>query len=104
MGLKKKGRHALYIPHLNISLSRLRRQQGVRIGDVGIITQNGAFDFMFSVYSSPSDSADLSGFPAGFEPIQMPSSALGREGEVVVTSEHSAHDSLTSSGIAKEVL
>ena len=101
MGLKKKGRHALWIPHLNISLSLERRQQGVRIGDVGIITPNGAFDFMFSIYSPPTGSSDPSSLPSGFEQMQTPSSL---EREVVVISEHSAHDALTSIGIAKQAL
>ncbi|KIM79349.1 hypothetical protein PILCRDRAFT_48436, partial [Piloderma croceum F 1598] len=46
--LEKLG-YPLWYPDLDENLSHEYRDQGIRIGDVGIITGAGQFDFQFNV-------------------------------------------------------
>jgi hypothetical protein len=45
----EKRNHPLWIPQSNMVLPILYRAQGVRVGDVGIFTESGAFDFLFNI-------------------------------------------------------
>jgi len=101
MALRKKGRHPLWIPQPNLHLPLEYRRRGTQVGDVGIITEDGAFDFMFNICAPVSGSTDSLNLPAGFQPIYPP---ISPEKEVVVLAEHSARDALTSRGISKQVL
>jgi len=101
MGLRKKGRHALWAPQPYLQLPLEYRRGGTQVGDVGIITQEGAFDFMFNICGTINlgfnESASL---PAGIVPIYPPV----EEEEVSVMAEHSARDALTSQGVSKHTL
>ena len=55
------------MPTPSIGLSPAYRQRGIRIGDVGVITANGAFEFLFNVCD---DEVDPTIFPGGFEPLK----------------------------------
>ncbi|KIM79237.1 hypothetical protein PILCRDRAFT_36666, partial [Piloderma croceum F 1598] len=46
--LEKLG-YPLWYPDLDENLPATYREHGVRIGDVGIITEGGQFDFIFNV-------------------------------------------------------
>ncbi|KAF8336673.1 hypothetical protein F5887DRAFT_987264 [Amanita rubescens] len=58
--------YPLYMPTPSRGLSAGYRKKGVRVGDVGIITANGAFDFLFNAckHNDPSD--------AGVNPFILP--------------------------------
>ena len=102
MELRKKGRHALWAPEPYLQLPLQYRRGGTQIGDVGIITQDGDFDFMFNIYGRfiPANN-DLADFPIGFAPIRPP---RRREKEVSAKAEHQARDTLTSQGMSKRIL
>jgi len=101
MSLRKKGRHPLWIPQPNLQLPLEYRRRGTQVGDVGIITEDGAFDFMFNICAPATSPTNPSNLPVGFQPIYPP---ILPENEVVVLTEHSARDALTSRGISKQAL
>uniref|UniRef100_A0A8H7XWW5 Uncharacterized protein n=1 Tax=Psilocybe cubensis TaxID=181762 RepID=A0A8H7XWW5_PSICU len=71
--LLQKGRgHPLWIPQPNIHLPTPYRVKGVCIGDVGIITSDGAFDFLFNICLSATDPIHSGQLPAGFVPVDPP--------------------------------
>jgi len=53
------------------------RRQGISIGDVGIITSTGEFDFLFNILQSPEHAINGGLVPRGFSPI--PREALERD-------------------------
>ncbi|PPQ77885.1 hypothetical protein CVT25_015372 [Psilocybe cyanescens] len=63
--------HPLWIPQSNMRLPVPYRQTGVCIGDVGIITREGAFDCLFNI-CLPRDHPINSHVPDNFEPLLIP--------------------------------
>ncbi|KAJ7664275.1 hypothetical protein B0H17DRAFT_1256237 [Mycena rosella] len=47
------------------------REVGTRIGDVGILTENGAFDPIFNILHRSDDPINRFGVPQGFEPVLL---------------------------------
>ncbi|KAJ4000706.1 hypothetical protein F5050DRAFT_1803898 [Lentinula boryana] len=45
------------------------KKQGIRIGDVGILTTTGGFDYLFNTCLPRNDPANSAGVPEGFEPL-----------------------------------
>ena len=54
--LTHKAGYPLYIPTPPEGLPESHRENGVRVGDVGVITANGAFHFLFNVFQHHSQS------------------------------------------------
>jgi len=100
MEIRKKGRHPLWNPQPYLQLSPRYRKTGTQVGDVGIITEDGAFDVMFNICgrTTRDESPNL---PIGIMPIHPP---IEWEKEVTMLAEHSARDTLTSRGISKKIL
>ncbi|GLB34403.1 hypothetical protein LshimejAT787_0112870 [Lyophyllum shimeji] len=48
------------------------RTKGVRVGDVGYVTEDGAVETLFDVRASPSDPINSRGVPEGFEQVHIP--------------------------------
>lgn len=67
--LKHRHGYPLYGPEPPENLPIQYRKKGVRIGDVGTITPDGAFDFLFNVDSSQADSINPHTLPSDFETI-----------------------------------
>jgi len=66
--------YPLWIPQANTYLHKTYRSRGVSIGDVGILTPSGAFDYLFNI-CVPADNPINPGqdlVPDGFEPIRLP--------------------------------
>jgi hypothetical protein len=59
--------YPLWYPDLDQNLPQAYRDHGVNMGDVGIITGNGAFDFKFNVCTTPEDAVNVRGVPNNFE-------------------------------------
>lgn len=58
----------LWVPSPNLNLHLTYRRHGVSIGDVGILTPFGAFDFLFNIFK-PADDPINAAAPPGFQPL-----------------------------------
>ena len=67
--LKHRHGYPLYRPEPNRGLPIEYRKKGVRIGDVGRITPDGSFDFLFNIDSSQANSVNPPILPRDFETI-----------------------------------
>ena len=71
--LKLKGRgFPLWIPQPNLRLPIPYRAKGVCIGDVGIVTGFGGFDFLFNICRTRDDPINPEELPDNFAPIYPP--------------------------------
>jgi hypothetical protein len=67
--LTHRAGYPLYIPSPLGGLPAAYRRKGVRVGDVGVITANGAFDFLFNA-CQPDPGINPGVLPAGFESLK----------------------------------
>ncbi|KAF5318187.1 hypothetical protein D9619_012095 [Psilocybe cf. subviscida] len=58
----------LWVPSPNLNLHPTYRRNGVSIGDVGIFTPFGAFDFLFNIFKSADDPVNVAAAP-DFQPL-----------------------------------
>jgi len=61
----------LYFPDLYDSLPAACCDRGVTIGDVGIITDDGSFDFLFNVSLPSSDPINIGRTPPSFQMVVL---------------------------------
>ncbi|KAJ7126818.1 hypothetical protein C8R44DRAFT_105932 [Mycena epipterygia] len=67
--LYQKRGFPLYVPEPRRNLSEEYRKRGVRIGDVGRVTPEGAFDFLFNIYCPSGHPINSNGVPDNFSPL-----------------------------------
>ena len=79
----------LWIPDTNRVLHLDYRRTGVRIGDVGIITHDGAFSFIFNICLPHDNPINPRMLPERFAPISPPIEATDIESFVVF--KHGSH-------------
>ncbi|KAH9477074.1 hypothetical protein JR316_0010990 [Psilocybe cubensis] len=90
-----KGRgFPLWIPEPNNNLSMEYRRRGIDIGDVGVITKMGNFDFLFNICLPDDHPINRDGVPAGFSPCKPT-----RSGDIQRYTEFEAGAFLTSTSI-----
>ena len=69
--LRRKQRgFALYIPEPNQRLPIAYQKMGLRIGDVGFITPDGGFSFLFNISVPHNDPINPLDLPEDFSPLQ----------------------------------
>ena len=94
MYLKERG-FPLWIPRPNMALPRSYQQQGVSIGDVGIFTSNGGFDFLFNVCLPAGHASNSDELPEGFVPLEL------KPADVSIFHAHSSRSHLASPFVKK---
>ncbi|KAK0501786.1 hypothetical protein EDD18DRAFT_1051014, partial [Armillaria luteobubalina] len=67
--LQKEHEYPLWIPEPDGCLPEAYRGKGVRIGDVGILRNDGGFDYLFNACKPSDDPINKGRVPEGFEPI-----------------------------------
>ena len=67
--LTKKRGSPLWIPGPGMQLPIEYRRQGISIGDVGIITESGGFDFLFNIFLPADHPIHVRGVPESFCPL-----------------------------------
>ncbi|KAK0466738.1 uncharacterized protein EV420DRAFT_645973 [Desarmillaria tabescens] len=67
--LQKEHGYPLWIPEPDGRLPEAYRCKGVGVGDVGILRNDGGFDYLFNVCKSADDPINQGRVPKGFEPI-----------------------------------
>ncbi|KAJ7167815.1 hypothetical protein C8R46DRAFT_1094240 [Mycena filopes] len=65
--------YPLFRPFLSTTLPLPYLSRGVSVGDVGFITENGLFDFLFNIYLPADHAINREGVPADFTPFTEPS-------------------------------
>ena len=69
--LRRKGRgFALYVPEPDRQLPIAYQRMGIRIGDVGVITPDGGFSFLFNICVPRDDPINPRILPQDFSPLQ----------------------------------
>ncbi|THU77399.1 hypothetical protein K435DRAFT_95149 [Dendrothele bispora CBS 962.96] len=63
--------YPLFKPNPYESLPEIYRLTGIRLGDVGRITQDGHFHFFFNALAPKNDPVNEGGVPANFEPLEF---------------------------------
>ncbi|KAL0058243.1 SCF ubiquitin ligase complex subunit cdc4 [Marasmius tenuissimus] len=61
--------YPLWCPDPNDALSDDYKANGIQIGDVGVVTEDGGFDFAFNVLREADDPINEFGVPHGFVPL-----------------------------------
>jgi len=69
--LTKKLGFPLWYPELSTNLPRAYLQKGISIGDVGIITPDGSFDFLFNICEKADDPVNGNDVPPGFAQVRV---------------------------------
>ncbi|KAF5310136.1 hypothetical protein D9619_010570 [Psilocybe cf. subviscida] len=70
--LTKNRGYPLWIPSLSTTLPTLNRTLGVSLGDVGMLTPEGGFDFLFNILHDATHPINaVAGVPEGFVPFRQ---------------------------------
>jgi len=84
-------------PGASRSLPDAYRRRGITVGDVGIFTGFGGFDFLFNICLSASHPINQQGLPEGFSSLSPPL----RPGDVYIRTEFNKDTYLTSELVKK---
>jgi hypothetical protein len=91
--LPKKRGFPLWVPKPHRNLPYEYRKKGVSIGDVGIVTSSGVFDFLFNICLPAHHPINGNLVPDNFRPLEPPPNPL----DIIEDSDMSTH--LTSGSI-----
>ena len=69
--LTRKLGYPLWYPDLSENLPHAYLAEGVSIGDVGMITADGSFDFLFNICKEKDDPVNDNDVPSGFERVNV---------------------------------
>lgn len=97
--LEKQRGFPLWMPECNLSWRVEKQKQGIRVGDVGLITKNGSFTYLFNITVPVGHPVQPSSMPEGYEPIQTHA-----EGDISMCMYFKPRSCLTSLSVkSKEV-
>ncbi|PBK66352.1 hypothetical protein ARMSODRAFT_856095, partial [Armillaria solidipes] len=88
--------YPLWIPEPDYSLPDAYRDKGVSVGDLGILTEDGGFDFLFNICVDADGPVNQGHVPPQFEPLRFPQRDPIRK----VMSLHRKNSSVTSAHVS----
>ncbi|KAK0480170.1 hypothetical protein IW261DRAFT_1593374 [Armillaria novae-zelandiae] len=94
--LRRGHGYPLWIPESDDNLPDVYRNKGVTVGDLGILTDDGGFDFLFNVCAEADDPVNQGHVPPLFQPLQISSSHTIRK-----IPFHRKKSSITSAHVSK---
>lgn len=89
----------LFIPEPYDNLPSEYRNKGASIGDVGIITQDGSFSFVFNICKPSSDPVNSNGVPAVFKQVSLLPGEISH-----LNNMHAPGSDVSSASVQKECL
>lgn len=89
--------YPLWIPNPDENLSAEYQTSGISIGDVGLLTADGGFDFLFNVHASSADPVNDGGAPPDFHPLLLDDPYPIRKTAII----HKKESAITSADVAK---
>jgi hypothetical protein len=95
--LAKHHGYPLFVPEPDDNLPPEYRTQGTSIGDVGILTADGSFDFLFNICIPLNDPVNCYGVPDGFEQV-----SLGSEDISLLSNMYPSGSDVSSASVKKE--
>jgi len=102
--LHHKHGYPLWVPEPNMSLPPALYAEGIRIGDVGLVNQNGYFTSLFNIFRDKNDPVNTwNGVPPDFQPLELRQNLLDRRNnyhraKVPVCSKHARQVMLNVDG------
>ncbi|KAK0500195.1 hypothetical protein EDD18DRAFT_818728 [Armillaria luteobubalina] len=97
--LRRGHGYPLWIPESDYNLPEVYRNKGVSVGDLGILTDDGGFDFLFNVCAEADDPVNQGHVPPQFQPLRISSSHAIRE-----IPFHCKNTSITSAHVSKTTI
>ncbi len=94
--LRRGHGYPLWIPESDDNLPDVYRNKGVSVGDLGILTDDGGFDFLFNVCAEADDPVNQGHVPPQFQPLRISSSHAIRK-----IPFHRKNSSITSAHVSK---
>lgn len=95
--LTKKRGYPLWVPGPGMQLPIVYRRQGTSFGDVGIVTSNGSFDFLFNIFNPANHPINRGLVPPGFLPLSLED----LEYDIQKTMDYGPDSYLASSSVRK---
>ncbi|KAK0194033.1 hypothetical protein F5146DRAFT_416112 [Armillaria mellea] len=92
--------YPLWIPEPDPNLPDEYRNKGVSVGDLGILTDDGGFDFLFNVCAEGNTPVNRGRVPPQFQHLRIPSGHAIRETPYI----HSRNASITSAHVSKTTI
>ncbi len=96
--LRERHGYPLWIPESDYNLPDVYRNKGVSVGDLGILTDDGGFDFLFNVCAEADDPVNQGRVPAQFQPLRI---SCGSSHAIRKIPYHCRNSSITSAQVSK---
>ncbi len=96
--LRERHGYPLWIPESDYNLPDVYRDKGVSVGDLGILTDDGGFDFLFNVCAEADDPVNCGRVPPQFQPLRI---SCGSSHAIRKIPYHCRNSSITSAHVSK---
>ncbi|KAK0500197.1 hypothetical protein EDD18DRAFT_818804 [Armillaria luteobubalina] len=96
--LRERHGYPLWIPESDYNLPDVYRDKGVSVGDLGILTDDGGFDFLFNVCAEADDPVNRGRVPPQFQPLRI---SYGSSHPIRKIPYHCRNSSITSADVSK---
>ncbi|KAK0194035.1 hypothetical protein F5146DRAFT_1221561 [Armillaria mellea] len=96
--LRERHGYPLWIPESDYNLPGPYRDKGVSVGDLGILTDDGGFDFLFNACAEADDPVNCGRVPPQFKPLRI---SCGSTHTIRKIPYHCRNSSITSAHVSR---